>query len=216
MWQCTKCGEEIDDPFEACWNCGTSKDGVADPEFESETDAAEAGTPPENRWRLNAFWAAAIVTGVAGFVVFLVPPLVLMSNSPATRKMLGMYIVLAAAESFLVSCGGGLAGWIGSKTDRMAIAACRGVLILFVVQGLLNLLTGFVVVFIGMPAPKALGLLAAFASLGAIAGSVGRIVGRPNQDVKTAEERVQFRIADVLFFMLLFSCLFASIAVLAR
>jgi predicted nucleic acid-binding Zn-ribbon protein len=27
MWKCTKCGEQIEDDFEGCWNCGTGKDG---------------------------------------------------------------------------------------------------------------------------------------------------------------------------------------------
>ena len=27
MWKCAKCGEQIEDNFEICWNCGTGKDG---------------------------------------------------------------------------------------------------------------------------------------------------------------------------------------------
>lgn len=27
MWKCPKCGEEIRDSFDSCWNCGTSQDG---------------------------------------------------------------------------------------------------------------------------------------------------------------------------------------------
>lgn len=27
MWRCAKCGEQIEDNFEICWNCGTGKDG---------------------------------------------------------------------------------------------------------------------------------------------------------------------------------------------
>jgi len=38
MWTCATCGEQIEDTFDACWKCGTSKDGVADPGF-----AADAG-----------------------------------------------------------------------------------------------------------------------------------------------------------------------------
>ena len=33
MWKCTKCGELVEDDFEVCWNCGTSSEGVEDPEF---------------------------------------------------------------------------------------------------------------------------------------------------------------------------------------
>lgn len=28
MWQCPKCGEEVDDTFEVCWNCQVGKDGI--------------------------------------------------------------------------------------------------------------------------------------------------------------------------------------------
>jgi predicted RNA-binding Zn-ribbon protein involved in translation (DUF1610 family) len=27
MWNCTSCGEEVEDNFEACWNCQTTKGG---------------------------------------------------------------------------------------------------------------------------------------------------------------------------------------------
>ncbi len=33
MWQCVKCSERVDDDFEVCWNCGTSREGVEDPGF---------------------------------------------------------------------------------------------------------------------------------------------------------------------------------------
>ena len=39
MWTCPKCGEEVEETFEVCWNCGTSKEGVPDPTFERADDA---------------------------------------------------------------------------------------------------------------------------------------------------------------------------------
>ena len=33
MWTCAKCREEIEDTFDACWKCGTFKDGTEDPDF---------------------------------------------------------------------------------------------------------------------------------------------------------------------------------------
>lgn len=33
MWKCGKCREDVEDGFGACWNCGTSADGVEDPSF---------------------------------------------------------------------------------------------------------------------------------------------------------------------------------------
>jgi len=42
MWQCVKCREELEDAFEVCWNCGTSRDGTEDPSFTKADDL-----PPE-------------------------------------------------------------------------------------------------------------------------------------------------------------------------
>jgi hypothetical protein len=38
VWACKKCRESVEDTFEVCWNCGTSKDGVEDPSFRPEVD----------------------------------------------------------------------------------------------------------------------------------------------------------------------------------
>ena len=35
MWLCSKCSESVDDNFDACWKCGTSWDGVENPDFQS-------------------------------------------------------------------------------------------------------------------------------------------------------------------------------------
>lgn len=34
MWECVKCREKLEGSFDACWNCGTTKDGVVDPHFQ--------------------------------------------------------------------------------------------------------------------------------------------------------------------------------------
>ncbi len=36
MWKCLKCARPIEDNFDACWFCGTSRDGIEDPDFQSE------------------------------------------------------------------------------------------------------------------------------------------------------------------------------------
>jgi hypothetical protein len=33
MWTCLNCSEQLDDNFEVCWNCGTSRNGKIDPDF---------------------------------------------------------------------------------------------------------------------------------------------------------------------------------------
>jgi predicted nucleic-acid-binding Zn-ribbon protein len=34
MWNCPRCREEVDDGFDFCWQCGTSREGVPDPNFQ--------------------------------------------------------------------------------------------------------------------------------------------------------------------------------------
>jgi len=62
-WQCETCGEAIDETFEACWNCGTGRDGTVDPAFRRELDdptvpdpgpsqeTATDSTSKRRRWR---------------------------------------------------------------------------------------------------------------------------------------------------------------------
>jgi hypothetical protein len=33
MWRCPKCHTKVDDSFEVCWSCGTTPEGVEDPNF---------------------------------------------------------------------------------------------------------------------------------------------------------------------------------------
>lgn len=53
MWTCPKCRSQVDDDFEVCWSCGTSVDGVEDPDFVTADEAEaivnpyEEGDPPE-------------------------------------------------------------------------------------------------------------------------------------------------------------------------
>jgi hypothetical protein len=54
MWQCAKCDERLYDNFDVCWRCGTSKDGVEDPNFRIADDIApepvsEAARPEAER-----------------------------------------------------------------------------------------------------------------------------------------------------------------------
>jgi hypothetical protein len=41
MWKCPNCGEEIDEAFEECWNCGAGQDGTIDPDFHRESPDPE-------------------------------------------------------------------------------------------------------------------------------------------------------------------------------
>lgn len=38
MWSCPRCDEELDDDYDLCWSCGTSRDGIEDPDFRTADD----------------------------------------------------------------------------------------------------------------------------------------------------------------------------------
>lgn len=45
MWTCVKCGTKVDDHFDVCWNCGTSREGVEDPNFVKADDSQPIADP---------------------------------------------------------------------------------------------------------------------------------------------------------------------------
>jgi hypothetical protein len=45
MWNCPKCGERIDDVFDACWKCGTAQDGTLPADFQVEPGNPETHDP---------------------------------------------------------------------------------------------------------------------------------------------------------------------------
>jgi hypothetical protein len=50
MWTCPKCGTKVDPSFEVCWSCGTTPDGVEDPNFVKADDVgAIHDAPPEEK-----------------------------------------------------------------------------------------------------------------------------------------------------------------------
>ena len=49
MWNCPKCRAKVDDSFEICWSCGTSRDGEEDPAFARADDDGPDHDPPSKR-----------------------------------------------------------------------------------------------------------------------------------------------------------------------
>jgi hypothetical protein len=48
MWRCPTCRNKVDDSFEVCWSCGTTPEGVADPDFLTADAAEPIEDPPAN------------------------------------------------------------------------------------------------------------------------------------------------------------------------
>ncbi len=49
MWQCVKCQTDVEDSFDACWACGTSRLGAEDPSFTPVVDQSEPAMGPKGR-----------------------------------------------------------------------------------------------------------------------------------------------------------------------
>jgi hypothetical protein len=64
MWECKKCHEHIDDNWQVCWKCGTSKEGVEDPSFRS-ADYDSRSTLPRFRRAVFRLLLAAVLFNVA-------------------------------------------------------------------------------------------------------------------------------------------------------
>lgn len=45
MWQCTNCGESLEETFLACWNCGADRSGAIDGGFRPEPDDPSVPDP---------------------------------------------------------------------------------------------------------------------------------------------------------------------------
>ena len=45
MWNCPNCGETIDDVFDACWKCGTNRDGTRAADFHAEPSDPQTPDP---------------------------------------------------------------------------------------------------------------------------------------------------------------------------
>jgi hypothetical protein len=43
MWTCRTCGEKLEDQFDACWKCGSSKEGVAPGQVVAEETPKDEG-----------------------------------------------------------------------------------------------------------------------------------------------------------------------------
>ena len=44
MWQCPQCSKDVEDSFDACWNCGTERSGASpDGGFEAAKESQSAG-----------------------------------------------------------------------------------------------------------------------------------------------------------------------------
>lgn len=60
MWACSKCGKEIHDGFESCWNCGKPKDGSA-PAEQQTSEESQGAAPDQVKQGVNTYLTEAIL-----------------------------------------------------------------------------------------------------------------------------------------------------------
>jgi hypothetical protein len=51
MWSCHRCRAKVDDSFEICWSCGTSRNGEEDPAFIRADDDDGSNDTSPSRWK---------------------------------------------------------------------------------------------------------------------------------------------------------------------
>lgn len=92
MWYCSKCSEELPEKFHVCWQCGTSRDGIEDPNFEVVIDHKEAPvTEPVRRFSFRSVVAIAVSIILAlALLNYGHPVLVSICASVITALFIGM------------------------------------------------------------------------------------------------------------------------------
>src|SRR5437868_15471041 len=68
MWTCPSCQADVEDQFEVCWGCGTTRDGVKDPNFVREEEGIMAAADLDKAPRAPA------PTDLVTVATFLSPP----------------------------------------------------------------------------------------------------------------------------------------------
>jgi hypothetical protein len=81
-WKCPNCQSDVQESFELCWNCGTSTEGVPDPEFGRPPKPA-AHSPPPYAAGSQAILSLAQVCALLSAGVFLI-------NLPALERACGI------------------------------------------------------------------------------------------------------------------------------
>ena len=69
-WLCGHCEEFSPASFDACWNCGATRDGHSDPGFKPESDIPVT-TPSESASPQDAVRRLAVTTGIIGFALLM-------------------------------------------------------------------------------------------------------------------------------------------------
>ena len=169
-----KCGEEVEDGFDACWSCGTSRDGVEDRKFKPEIDEPEQETPARH---IRCLRASLVGAGIAGLLAILHPFVMLhfFLDTQIEPEDWPSIFVTGAYWAIFAAPAGAMAGAAGalnaSRAHAAAIGAtaCVALHILFFLLMTANLLAK-------LPLYALLLTMALAATTGAASALVGAVV----------------------------------------
>lgn len=178
MWRCQKCGEGIEDPFDACWACGTSRDGAEDPRFTPVVDQPELSEGLSRSRTVRGLKAGALVSVLAAF---LHPFLLLFITCLADSTRVGWNAIHWAFFFGLIwaafaAVAGGIGGAIGARaeTERLGLIAGLLICVFFHLLFLALIANGLP----HWPREILLGSFSIAAFTGALAGFCGFVVGK--------------------------------------
>ncbi len=105
MWICSRCAEEVEDDFEVCWNCSTSKDGTPPETAAPAARVRDSGSSEQPILELQSvqrlFWAI-IATGLAlpALAGLIVRETLRAQGKPVTSLEDGFFALLIATPVF--------------------------------------------------------------------------------------------------------------------
>ena len=111
-WQCAVCHEVIGDEFAACWSCGATQDGEADPEFQ-HADRYVPVVPEEAPTQFSLGAMIRVVTALCLLLVLVAPSGAELLALPAPLR----FVLGVGAAGYLALH---LIGWwMTSRTQRL-------------------------------------------------------------------------------------------------
>jgi hypothetical protein len=175
MWECPKCGERIEELFDPCWACGTSRDGTEDPAFRPEEDLSTSPMDPQYLLRSRGSAVGAGTGAVLGLLHPTVVGAIAYAANPFSVGWQTVAFVLLIGlfwAPFAALCGG-IAGFVGALQQNQGAAVATGA-----IGGMVCHAVFVYATFGAIQKPVFLCSLAIAALIGSLAGLAGLHAGR--------------------------------------
>jgi len=178
MWECLKCGEHVEDSFDVCWACGTSRDGIEDPTFQPEADVPEPSYGESYSRGMRGLAAGAAVAAASAFLSPALMLLVRCTTSPFPVSGLALlwFLRFGLLWAPFAALAGAIAGTVGALRLNEGRAVATGAVACLLSHVLF--LMAVTNAFSRWPREIILGSLAMAALAGSLAGLAGVVAGR--------------------------------------